>query len=293
MSDNWPTDLPAALGASENRKGTVPKSTVTAAHSSQQRHVSKSGSLVASSAGKKTTALRRPFAVFDIDGTLIRWQLFHAVTDALARLGYLDKDTYDQIRQARRVWKMRAHPESFRTYEDVMIQGFEKIIARISVEQFAAAVDKVIQEYKDQIYIYSKQLISELKSRDYILFAVSGSQNELVSRIATYYGFHDYVGTEYIKKAGKFTGEKIFYAHDKKAVLDRLIQKHGVTTSESVGIGDSSSDIPMLEMVEHPIAFNPEKKLYDIARESGWTIVVERKNTFYKLEPKDGTHILA
>jgi HAD superfamily hydrolase (TIGR01490 family) len=235
---------------------------------------------------------QRPFAVFDIDGTLIRWQLFHAVTDALAQLGYLNSTDYNHIRSARREWKMRLHPDSFKTYEDVMIRGFEKIITKLSVEQFTSAVDKVIGEYKDQIYIFSKDLIKELKSRNYILFAISGSQNELVSRIASYYGFHDYVGTEYIKKAGKFTGEKIFYAHDKKAVLDRLIQKHGVTTRGSVGIGDSSSDIPMLEMVERPIAFNPEKKLYDIARESGWSIVVERKNIFYKLEPKDGTYVL-
>ena len=28
----------------------------------------------------------RPFAVFDIDGTIIRWQLYHALADELASL---------------------------------------------------------------------------------------------------------------------------------------------------------------------------------------------------------------
>ena len=293
MSDKWPLRLSAVIGAGEQRTAAVHMSTAKGAAEPATTHSAISGGRVLSSAQKQAATAQRPFAVFDIDGTLIRWQLFHAVTDALARLGYLDKAFYNDIRQARRDWKMRAHPESFKTYEGVMIQGFEKIIAKISVDQFESAVDMVIQEYKDQIYIYSKELIAELKSQNYVLFAISGSQNELVSRIASYYGFHDYAGTEYIKKDGKFTGEKIFYAHDKKAVLERLIQKHGVTIQGSIAIGDSSSDIPMLEMADSPIAFNPEKKLYDVARKSGWTIVVERKNTFYKLESRDGTYILA
>ena len=32
----------------------------------------------------------RPFAVFDIDGTLIRWQLYHSIADTLARLGHIE-----------------------------------------------------------------------------------------------------------------------------------------------------------------------------------------------------------
>ena len=34
------------------------------------------------------------FAVFDIDGTLIRWQLYHAIADELAKSGHIDAETY-------------------------------------------------------------------------------------------------------------------------------------------------------------------------------------------------------
>lgn len=235
---------------------------------------------------------QRPFAVFDIDGTLIRWQLFHAVTDALARLGYLDKKTYETIRLARRDWKVRTSPKAFQTYESAMIRGFEQIIKNITVKEFESAIDSVIEEYKDQIYTYSRQLLAELKSKNYLLFAISGSQHELVSRIAAYYGFDDFVGTDYIKQRGLFTGDKNFYAHDKKNALEQLIDKHQAVLKNSVGIGDSASDISMLELTEKPIAFNPEEALLQHAKEAGWPIVLERKNVIYRLSLRGDTYVL-
>jgi phosphoserine phosphatase len=36
-------------------------------------------------------------------------------------------------------------------------------------------------------------------------------------------------------------------------------------------------------MVENPIAFNPNRKLLDKAKESDWRVVVERKDSIYDL----------
>jgi phosphoserine phosphatase len=47
--------------------------------------------------------------------------------------------------------------------------------------------------------------------------------------------------------------------------------------------GDTESDIPMLELVEIPIAFNPNKKLFEHAKARGWRTVVERKDVIYEL----------
>ncbi|TML58732.1 MAG: hypothetical protein E6G17_12090 [Actinobacteria bacterium] len=35
---------------------------------------------------------------------------------------------------------------------------------------------------------------------------------------------------------------------------------------------DSTSDLPMLEAVGHPVAVNPEGKLFAIARRRGWHV---------------------
>ena len=69
----------------------------------------------------------------------------------------------------------------------------------------------------------------------------------------------------------------------KGKVLESLIKKHNLTNVGSVGYGDTMGDIDMLRLVEHPIAFNPEETLYNIAQQENWEIVVERKNVIYNL----------
>ncbi len=235
----------------------------------------------------------RKFAVFDIDGTLIRWQLYHAVVDALGRLGYVDKKDLESIKAARMLWKVRDTNESFKSYERQLVQTYGHILSKITYEQFTQAASTVFEQYKDQVYAYTRELIGTLKGQGYILFAVSGSQIEVVRRVAEHWGFDDAVGTVYEQKAGRFTGKVATPIGSKHVALAQLVDKHEVSYSQSIAVGDSEGDISMLESVEQPIAFNPSKKLLAIARAKGWKIVVERKNVIYNLEPKDGIYLLA
>ncbi len=235
----------------------------------------------------------RPFAVFDIDGTLIRWQLYHAVADALAKNGHIDAHTHQKIKDARMVWKTRTHGEAFDTYQSALLTVYEKLLLDLSVKRFNEAVQAVFDEYKDQVYVYTRDLIKKLKKDGYLLFAISGSQIEIVSKIAKYYGFDDCVGTVYAHEKDKFTGSVTIHLGGKNVVLEELIAKHHASLASSIAVGDSASDISMLEMVEKPIAFNPERKLFDHAKNRGWKIVIERKNMVYELEGNDGRYVLA
>jgi HAD superfamily hydrolase (TIGR01490 family) len=235
----------------------------------------------------------RPFAVFDIDGTLIRWQLYHAIAEALAKRGHIDARTHQKIRDARMVWKMRAHGEAFGAYQSELVTVYEKLLLDLRVKQFNKAVQAVFDEYKDQVYIYTRELIKKLKKDGYLLFAISGSQVEIVSKIAKYYGFDDCIGTIYEHQNDKFTGAVTIHLGGKHLVLQELIDKHQATMAGSIAVGDGASDISMLEMVEKPIAFNPEKKLLDYAKGKDWKVVIERKNMVYELEKRDGRYILA
>jgi phosphoserine phosphatase len=80
--------------------------------------------------------------------------------------------------------------------------------------------------------------------------------------------------------------------HHKDIVLQGLIDKHGLTTSGSIAVGDSESDIAMLAAVEQPIAFNPTRGLFAEATSRGWQIVVERKNVVYDLNQSGGGYML-
>lgn len=235
----------------------------------------------------------RPYAAFDIDGTLIRWQLYHALNDALAKRGLIDQNAFASVREARMNWKRRSGDTAFNSYEMEMVRVFDEHLSQMRYSDVQEVTDAVIEEYKDQVYTYTRDLIKELKSQDYLLFAVSGSPRFIVEPLATHYGFDDVVGTHYATKNGVFTGEKDLSLGRKPELLRKLIVKYEAISDGSVAVGDSGGDASMLEMVEQPIAFNPDKKLFQRAKQQGWRIVVERKNMIYKLEQGDESYVLA
>jgi phosphoserine phosphatase len=114
----------------------------------------------------------RKFAVFDIDGTLIRWQLYHSVADALALLGQIDPKSHQSVRDARMNWKRRTG--TFSDYEKQVIAVYDQAVTKLSKPQFEKAAQAVFDEYKDQVYTYTRDLIAKLKKQAYLLFAISG-----------------------------------------------------------------------------------------------------------------------
>ncbi|HVS58218.1 MAG TPA: HAD-IB family hydrolase [Candidatus Saccharimonadales bacterium] len=236
---------------------------------------------------------QKPFAVFDIDGTVIRWQLYHAVADALARTGLIEPAVFDKVRDARMVWKNRASQHSFVDYEQALVAAYDEAIVNISQQQLRQAVEKVFNEYKDQTYTFTRDLIHQLKKQGYLLFAISASQANIIELLARYYEFDDFGGSVYEVVDGAFTGERTPLRRDRKPeYLQQLVTKHDATFKGSIGVGDSDSDIPMLEIVENPIAFNPNTVLFAHAKARGWKVVLERKNMVYELEQHSGIYRL-
>lgn len=236
--------------------------------------------------------VQKKFAVFDIDGTLIRWQLYHSITQKLADAGELGTDAQSKIDVAKKKWKQRETSDGFSQYEKAILHAYEDSLYSMSPKKFDSFVNGVIEEHKQQVYIYTRDLVKKLKSEDYFLLAISGSHQELVEKIAAYYDFDDFVGTQYERSEETYTGKKFAPSKDKHAALLSLINKHDLSYEGSIAIGDSLSDAPMLSMVENPIAFNPDSKLFGYAKQKGWKIVVERKNMVYELEYKDNAYRL-
>lgn len=237
--------------------------------------------------------MARPFAVFDIDGTLIRWQLYHALADELARQGHLDPQEFQRVRQARMAWKKRTGEDSFIEYEQAMIKLVNAAIAGIKVDQLKQAAGSVLTEYIDQVYTFTRGLIQKLKAKDYLLFTISASQSELVEMLAKYYEFDDWAGSRYETANGSYTGRiDVLLNQRKPQRLKEMVRRHAAGWQGSIGVGDSEGDIPMLGLVEQPIAFNPTHRLFEHARQNGWQIVLERKNMVYQLESDNGVYIL-
>ena len=89
-----------------------------------------------------------------------------------------------------------------------------------------------------------------------------------------------------IEKGELFTGRVLHIdtMYDKASILIRAIEKENLTLKGSVGVGDTESDIAFLEMVDRPICFNPNQKLFAAARKRGWKVVVERKDVTYTIK---------
>lgn len=232
------------------------------------------------------------FAVFDIDGTLIRWQLYHTVVNRLAKSGTLGLQAQIELKEAMMKWKKRDNSDAFKAYEHRLVKHYEQSLRDIDTQLFDKIVEDVFNEYKDQTYTYTRNLLNKLKNEDYKLFIISGSQTELIEKIAKYYGFDDYISSHYERSHTGFTGKIDVSVLNKSESLKTLINRNNVTISGSYGIGDTKSDIGFLQKVENPIAFNPDTFLFNESKKNKWPIVVERKNVIYELKPMDKQYVL-
>lgn len=234
----------------------------------------------------------KKFAVFDIDGTLYRWQLYHDLVQALAVSGTFPSNAPHELNDSFNKW--RGGEISFPEYEDFVVNLMMNNLPLVPIATFEAACDKVVEQSSHMTHYYPRELIKELKKDDYAIIAITGSQQELIERFGKKYGFDIVVGSKYERKGDHFTGKtEVLTIGRKPDILKNLVKEHDLDWKDSLAIGDSKGDASILELVERPIAFNPDTGLFDRAKNEGWPIVIERKNIAYRMEKKGDELILA
>ncbi len=222
----------------------------------------------------------KKFAIFDIDGTLYRWQLYHELVEYLALDGKLPASAATELGDAWNSW--RGGEISFDNYEKVVIGTMVENLPKISVDDFETACNVVVENSAHKTYYYTRTLLKDLKSRGYCIIAITGSQQELIDRFGKVYGFDLVVGSKYERQGNTFTGKtEVMTIGRKLDILKQLVNEHELSWTDSYAIGDSDGDASLLEVVDNPIAFNPSEGLFEQARVEGWPIVVERKNIAY------------
>jgi phosphoserine phosphatase len=118
-----------------------------------------------------------------------------------------------------------------------------------------------------------------------MLVAISGSPSYMVSKFAKVLGFYEDFGSVYESGNNIFTGKvlnkEIFL--DKAFVLKKFLRERKLQAdwANSLAVGDTETDVAMLELVGRPVAFNPNTSLAVQAKDKGWEIVVERKDVVY------------
>jgi len=226
-------------------------------------------------------------AIFDIDGTVFRSSLLIEITEALIQEGIFSKEVKTVYAKSYENWSDRN--DSYEKYINAVIKAFEQNIRGVRYNDLMKIIKKVNAFYQRHVYRYTRNLIKDLKKKNYYLLVISNSPKEVVGEFCKKQGFNKVYGRIYeVDKKGKFTGKTLYedLICDKAKILQRAVEKENLSLIDSVGVGDSESDIAFLKIVEKPICFNPNRRLYRYAKRAGWEVVVERKDMIYRINGK-------
>ena len=227
---------------------------------------------------------KRKIAVFDVDGTIFRSSLLIQVVDRLVDTGAFPKEARKVYERAHEQWLDREG--DYQEYIDGVVRVFNRHLKGIHYGALADAAADVVEAQWKRVYQYTRDFLKDLKGRGYFLLAVSHSPKTVLDKFCPRMGFDKAYGIVYeIGPQECFTGHMVddHLILNKANVLKRAVEKEGLTLAHSIGVGDTESDIPFLEMVARPICFNPNMKLYRHARRMKWKVVVERKDVVYEL----------
>lgn len=223
-------------------------------------------------------------AFFDIDGTVFRSSLLVELVEELVAEKVFPAEAQDEYFEEYRAWRSREG--SYEAYNKAVVEVYLQHIKGVHYGALADIGRRVVAEQSKYVYRYTRDLIDQLRKQHYYIVAISQSPKTILDEFCAQYGFDKVYGRMYeIGPQDKFTGEiiDVHLIENKANIVSRVIEKESVTIKGSVGVGDTEGDIGLLEMVEKPICFNPNLKLYNYAERMDWSVVVERKDVIYKL----------
>jgi HAD superfamily phosphoserine phosphatase-like hydrolase len=226
----------------------------------------------------------KKIAIFDIDGTIFRKNLQFELINELSWMNIFPRKVRDQIVALYTSWL--EHKGTYEQYRRGLVDLYEQNITGCSLQEVERASKLVISFHQNRTYIFAEQIIAKLRKEGYHLIAISGSPIEIVKAFnASHLKFDAVFGSVYeLNKKNLYTGKSIYEpVKDKGILLKQYIYEHGLTLAGSYGMGDTESDASFLELVENPIAFNPNNNLKEIAQQKGWKIVVEKKDVIYDM----------
>ena len=211
---------------------------------------------------------KRKIAVFDIDGTIFRSGLYREVIFELLRTKKIPAEARRIFSDEELNWKMRKSDEAFVQYEDKMVTILHQHLPQLKVTDYQAASRRVVQKMGGHCYVFTRNLVRQLAKQGYYLIAISGSPQEVVSPFADQLKFDLAIGADYKRDSrGYYTGRvgaPTWY--DKEKILKKSLDWTKFTMKDSYAVGDTMGDASLLAVVDNPIAFNPQKELFELAK---------------------------
>jgi HAD superfamily hydrolase (TIGR01490 family) len=149
-------------------------------------------------------------------------------------------------------------------------------IAGVPVETLRDLGEQIIPRLLGDVRREARGLIDLHQDAGRDTYIVSASPVEIVADFADAMGMTGGIGTVSEVVEGIYTGrlaEPFCYGDGKAQAIQKVAAEQGYDLGLSYAYTDSAGDLPMLEVVGHPVAVNPDRALETVAFHRGWPIV--------------------
>jgi len=214
-------------------------------------------------------------AIFDLDNTLLNgdsdynWSLF------LIKKGILDQSIYEQQNE-----------EFFKDYQtgSLDIDAYAEFQFKPLRENERFFLNDLRDEYvatiiRPMITEKAKDLVNEHRSQGDQLLIITATNSFITKPIAALFGIEELIGTDLEEINNQFTGKIKGVASFQEGKVTRLNEwlddKHLTFAQfdKTFFYSDSKNDLPLLKIVSHPVAVNPDVTLNAEAKKNNWPIM--------------------
>ncbi len=126
----------------------------------------------------------------------------------------------------------------------------------------------------------ARTLLERHRQQGHFLLIITATNHFVTAPIAEALGVDDLLATDPEFHDGCYTGRVSgipCFREGKVQRLEAWLKTTGRNLAGSWFYSDSHNDLPLLEMVEHPVAVDPDETLEDHARTRGWEIISLRE----------------
>lgn len=213
-------------------------------------------------------------AFFDLDRTLMEGSSAFQFGRAAYRAGLLSRRQLIADGWANLMFRLHgASDESSHELRDRISQSLEgtrvRDLERLGVDVLAGVLPRIYPQVLELAYEHQDE-----GRRVYIVTAASQDLAEMLARVLALDGA---IGSQFSEVVdGVYTGRPaglFVYGREKARAIEQLADRDGLDLASSYAYSDSVSDLPMLRIVGHPVAVNPDKGLGRVSREERWEVL--------------------
>jgi HAD superfamily hydrolase (TIGR01490 family) len=217
---------------------------------------------------------RGPAVFFDLDRTLMEGSSAFQFGRAAYRAGLLTRRRLVADAIANMRFRLRgATDEATLALRDRISES----LAGTRVKDLQRLGADVLAGILPRIYPQMLALAHEHQDAGRGVYIVTAASQELAGLLATVLALDGAIGSSFSEVVdGVFTGRPtglFIYGADKARAIEQLAEGQQIDLDASYAYSDSASDLPMLQLVGHPVAVNPDPELARVARQEGWQIL--------------------